>query len=211
MSLFVTFEGSEGSGKSTQLALLTRRLRGAGFKVVATREPGGTPLGESLRAIVLGADVVVSAETEAYLMTAARAEHVRRVIIPALESGAVVLCDRFVDSTLAYQGAGRGLPVDELRRIQSLAIGDVWPDLTILLDVPIEEGLRRRADGGDSNRIDREGVEFHQRVADWFRQEAARDPERWCVVDARPAVEVVHEAISDRVLTRLSPGRLARL
>lgn len=211
MSLFVTFEGTEGSGKSTQVELLARRLGDLGYHVVSTREPGGTALGEALREILLGSEVAVAPESEAYLMTAARSEHVRQVIRPALDAGAVVLCDRFVDSTLAYQGAGRGLPVDELRRIQSLAIDDVWPDLTILLDLAPEEGLGRRASAGGANRIDREGTEFHRRVADWFRQEATRDPDRWAVVDALPAASVVHEAVAACVLSRLCPGREARL
>lgn len=207
----MTFEGTEGSGKSTQVELLARQLGELGYDVVTTREPGGTALGEALRAIVLGSDVEVSAETEVYLMTAARAEHVRRVIRPALNAGAVVLCDRFVDSTLAYQGAGRGLPVDELRRVQSLAIGDVWPDLTVLLDVPPEVGLARRATGGGTNRIDREGLAFHRRVAEWFRAEARRDPTRWVVVDGQPAAPAVHAAVLERVVSRLCPGREARL
>ncbi len=210
MSLFVTFEGTEGSGKSTQVELLARRLRDLRYDVVTTREPGGTTLGEALRAIVLGAEHEVSPEAEVYLMTAARAEHVRRVIRPALSSGAIVLCDRFVDSTLAYQGAGRGLPVDELRRVQALAIDDVWPDLTVLLDLPPEVGLERRAAGGGANRIDREGADFHRRVAAWFRSEADRDPMRWVVVDGQPAAPVVHEAVLDRVLSRLCPGRVTR-
>ena len=179
--------------------------------VVTTREPGGTALGEALRAIVLGSEVEVSAEAEVYLMTAARAEHIRRVIRPALSAGAVVLCDRFVDSTLAYQGAGRGLPVDELRRVQSLAIGDVWPDLTVLLDVPPEVGLARRVSGGGTNRIDREGPAFHRRVAEWFRAEAGRDPTRWIVVDGQPPAPVVNAAVLERVMPRLCPGRAARL
>lgn len=211
MSLFVTFEGAEGSGKSTQVELLARQLSDLGYDVVTTREPGGTALGEALRAIVLGSEVEVSAEAEVYLMTAARAEHIRRVIRPALSAGAVVLCDRFVDSTLAYQGAGRGLPVDELRRVQSLAIGDVWPDLTVLLDVPPEVGLARRVLGGGTNRIDREGSAFHRRVAEWFRAEAGRDPTRWIVVDGQPPAPVVNAAVLERVMSRLCPGRAARL
>ena len=211
MSLFVTFEGAEGSGKSTQVELLARQLSDLGYDVVTTREPGGTALGEALRAIVLGSEVEVSAEAEVYLMTAARAEHIRRVIRPALSAGAVVLCDRFVDSTLAYQGAGRGLPVDELRRVQSLAIGDVWPDLTVLLDVPPEVGLARRVSGGGTNRIDREGSAFHRRVAEWFRAEAGRDPTRWIVVDGQPPAPVVNAAVLERVMPRLCPGRAARL
>ncbi len=207
----MTFEGPEGAGKSTQVELLARHLRDLGYDVVTTREPGGTALGEAVRRIVLESDFEVSPETEVYLMTAARSEHVRRVIRPALASGAVVLCDRFVDSTLAYQGAGRGLPIDDLRRVQALAIGDTWPQVTILLDLPPAVGLARRAAGGGANRIDREGAEFHQRVADWFRTEAGRDPARWVVVDALPDPAEVQAAVRECVVSRLCPGRLARL
>lgn len=207
----MTFEGTEGAGKSTQVELLARSLHDMGYDVVTTREPGGTVLGEALRSIVLESKFEVSPETEVYLMTAARSEHVRRVIAPALAAGAVVLCDRFVDSTLAYQGAGRGLPTAEIRRIQSLAIGDVWPDLTVLLDLPPDVGLARRVSGGGANRIDHEETEFHQRVADWFRMEAERDPARWVVVDALPAAPIVHAAVLDDVLSRLCRGQVARL
>lgn len=206
----MTFEGTEGSGKTTQIELLAQRLRDLGYHVVATREPGGTALGESLRAIVLGSDIELGAVAEAYLMTAARAEHVRTVIRPALLAGHVVLCDRFVDSTLAYQGAGRGLPIEELRRVQQLAVADTWPDATVLLDVPTEIGLARRAADGDANRIDRETIEFHQRVATWFRAEATANPARWIVVDGRPDVREVHERIFERVMSRRSPSPLAR-
>ncbi len=207
----MTFEGTEGLGKSTQVRLLSQRLRDLGYDVVATREPGGTSLGEAVREIVLGSNIEVSAEAEAYLMTAARAEHVRQVIRPALARGAIVLCDRFVDSTLAYQGAGRGLPTDELRRIQMLAVGASWPDMTVLLDLHPDAGLARRRSGGDSNRIDDEELEFHQRVADWFREEAARNPTRWVVIDGQPNTIMVHEAVLNCVMSRLCPGERPRL
>jgi dTMP kinase len=196
---FITFEGPEGSGKSTQVALLADALRARGWSVVTTREPGGTPLGEALRALLLDGDTPVSAATEAYLMTGARAEHVRAVIAPALAAGQVVLCDRFADSTLAYQGGGRGLPVNALRELQRLAVDNVWPSLTLLLDLPVEVGLARRGRAGASNRMDAESLAFHERVAAWYRAAAAAEPTRWRVVDATRDPFVVHTDILDAV------------
>lgn len=193
--MFITFEGPEGSGKSTQVRRLAAYLEGQGIPVVTTREPGGTPLGERLREILLVDDLAPGAAAEAYLMTAARAEHVRLVIRPALERGDVVICDRFVDSTLAYQGAGRGLPVELLREIQVLAVGECLPDLTILLDLDVRRGLERRGLDGGANRIDRETVCFHQRVADWYRSEAEARPERWRVVRADQSEEDVERDV----------------
>lgn len=203
MTHFITFEGTEGSGKSTQIELLADALRRAGHPVVVTREPGGTSLGEELRRILLDSRTPLGPEAEAYLMTAARAEHVRQVIQPALIRGEVVLCDRFFDSTFAYQGGGRGLAIDKLKRLQDLAVGNTRPDLTILLDVPVEVGLQRRRREGNGNRIDSEGVAFHQRVADWYRCEARSDRNRWCVVDATPSPDLVHTAVLTRVRDRL--------
>jgi dTMP kinase len=196
---FVTFGGPEGSGKSTQIGLLAAALRAEGRPVVVTREPGGTALGEALRELLLQADTPLGAETEAYLMTGARAELLRQVIRPALEAGDIVLCDRFADSTLAYQGAGRGLPLDALRALQRLAVGNDWPHVTILLDLPVKVGLARRAQSGVRNRIDREDVAFHERVAAWYRTEAARCPTRWQVIDATKDPGVVHTQVLDAV------------
>ena len=203
---FVTFEGPEGSGKSTQLALLADALRRDGRAVVITREPGGTALGEALRALLLDASEPPTAEAEAYLMTAARAEHVRQVIRPALASGALVLCDRFADSTLAYQGAGRGLPLDQLLVLQELAVGDTWPTLTLLLDVPVATGLERRRRAGRANRLDVEHVAFHERVAAWYRSAAARQPWRWRVIDGTQDPAMVHTAVLNAVVATLVPG-----
>jgi dTMP kinase len=196
--MFVTFEGPEGAGKSTQVRRLAAFLQRHGVPVVTTREPGGTPLGERLREILLIDSLAPGPVAEAYLMTAARAEHVRQVSRPALERGDVVICDRFADSTLAYQGAGRGLPVDQLRELQVLAVGDCWPDVTILLDIDVRLGLERRGQDAEANRIDRETVCFHQRVAEWYRVEAARRPERWSVIQADRSEDDV-----EREVTRL--------
>lgn len=206
MTRFITFEGPEGAGKTTQVALLADALRARGWRVVTTREPGGTPLGDQLRAILLHGAEPPGAEVEAYLMTGARAAHVRQVIRPALAAGAIVLCDRFADSTLAYQGGGRGLPLDELRALQRLAVGDTWPDLTLLLDAPVELGLARRARAGDGNRMDGEAVAFHARVAAWYRAAAAAEPARWRVVDATAEAAVVHTQVLDAVSAALEPA-----
>ena len=210
--MFITFEGPEGSGKTTQIGLLAAALRSEGYSLTVSREPGGTALGESLRAILLERDEPVSREAEAYLMTGARAEHVREVIRPALIRGDVVLCDRYVDSTLAYQGAGRGIELGVLRSMQELAVGDVIPTLTLLFDLPVAVGLARRHGGGYTNRLDRESVAFHERVASWYRDEAARYPDRWVIMDATLRINLLHTAVLEQVTERLGVvdnGRVA--
>ncbi len=158
---FITFEGTEGSGKSTQIRLLERHLRSAGFEVDVTREPGGTPMGEAIRQLLFSdAGAQSDARTIALLHTAARAEHVAKRIAPALDRGVHVLCDRFMDSTLAYQGGGSGLPIDQLLSLQTFAVGDCEPDLRILIAIDVETGLSRRLEGsGDVNWVDRAGLE----------------------------------------------------
>ncbi|MDQ3548490.1 MAG: dTMP kinase, partial [Chloroflexota bacterium] len=174
-----------------------------GRQVVTTREPGGTELGEALRRLLLESDTPIGPEAEAYLMTGARSEHVRNVIRPALARGDIVLCDRFADSTFAYQGSGRRLPIYELQMMQTLAVGNTTPDLTILVDVPAEVGLERRIKARDVNRIDRESIAFHARVAFWYRQEARANPDRWAVVDGSQSPANVHVAILERVFEQL--------
>lgn len=200
--LFVTFEGSEGSGKSTQVRLLRERLARAGYQVLATREPGGTPLGDRLRALVLGRDEVLPTHrTEALVMCAARAQLVETVIRPALEAGAVVLCDRYADSTLAYQGYGRGVDLHQLRAVLSFATAGLWPDLTMLLDVPVEQGLarKRRQDvvtvAGEWTRFESEALQFHERVRAGYQHLAQQDPARWRILDATYPVAALSEAI----------------
>jgi dTMP kinase len=185
----IAFEGVEGAGKSTQLELLRRQLEGRGREVVVTREPGGTPVGERVRALLLDPEVEIHPRAEALLFAAARAELVERVIRPALERGAVVLCDRYLDSSLAYQGGARGLgrgPVEEVNR---LATGGLLPDLVVLLDLDPADGLRRRQ--GDRDRIEAQDLEFHRRVREAFRALAAADPKRFAVVDAAAPVPEV--------------------
>ena len=202
--LFVTFEGGEGSGKSTQLERITARLRGLGLEPLVTREPGGTPLAEGIRALLLDPARTPGPLAEAFLMEAARAEVVAHVIRPALAAGRVVLCDRYDDSTLAYQGAGRGLDPDLLERLNAAATGGLRPDLTLLFDLDPEIGLaRRRRAAGDTNRLDREPPEFHQRVRARFLELARRDPARFVVLDAALPVERLEELAWAEVRARL--------
>lgn len=193
----VTFEGPEGAGKSTVLRRVAQRLREAGRAVVETREPGGTPSGERVREILLqrtGAGLRPAAE--ALLFGAARAELVGLVIRPALANGCLVLCDRFTDSTLAYQGHGRGLDLAALRTLNDFATGGLVPDRTLLLDLDVAEGLRRRhAEGGAITRLDAESVAFHERVAAGYRALAAAEPDRWRTVDAGAPLEAVEAAV----------------
>ncbi len=201
---FLTFEGPEGAGKSTQIKLLSATLEAVGHRVLVTREPGGTQIGEAIRAILLDhGNYAMLPETEALLHTAARSQHVGEVIRPALEDGMVTLCDRFIDSTLAYQGGGRGLAMESLERIQELATGGLRPDLTILLDLPVEVGLARRFGREDEvNRFDSAGVAFHQRVRSAFLELSRREPERWAVIDARRSIDEVAADVLSVVATR---------
>ncbi|TVR70846.1 MAG: dTMP kinase [Sphaerobacteraceae bacterium] len=204
MSLFVTFEGPDGAGKSTQIELVARRLEAHGLSVVKTREPGGTPLGERVRAVLLDpGDCAIVPRAEALLMTAARAQHVADVIVPALSDGRVVLCDRFSDSTLAYQGAGRGLPTEKLNMLQAFATDGLQPDLTILLDISAENGLeRRRSSGTPMNRLDQDSLAFHERVREWYVQEAKAHPERWVLLEAGRAQDDLADEICQVILDR---------
>jgi dTMP kinase len=191
LPMFVTFEGLDGSGKTTQADLLQARLEGNSTEVVSTREPGGTDLGEGIRRLLLDGSTVAP-WAEAALFAAARAQLVAEVIRPALARGAVVVCDRYVDSSLAYQGIARGLGVDAVLELNLAAVGGLLPDRTFLLDVPAEEAARRL--GPRRDRIEREGPGFLSRVADAYRELAARFPERIVVLDGlRPAEELVED------------------
>ena len=184
----IAFEGGEASGKSTQAAILARRL-GA----VLTREPGGTAVGERIRSLLLDPGVVeLDARAEALLMAADRAQHVAEVVRPALESGRHVVSDRFSHSSLAYQGCGRGLRVDELRQLSEWACAGLWPDVVVLIDVPERTALER---GRGSDRFGREDPGFHRRVADGYRRLAAQEPDRWRVVDGTGKVGEVAERV----------------
>jgi dTMP kinase len=194
--LFLAFEGVEGSGKSTQAALLAEELRSDGANVTLAREPGTTPLGERVRALVLeGADLDIPGRSELFLMLAARAAFVDQVVRPALQAGHVVVSDRFELSTLAYQGAGRGVPVEEIRRSNALATGGLSPDATILLTLPPEEGARRQEVAAKRrDRLEREGLEFHRRVARGYEELADRVP-GIVRVDASGTIEEVRRGV----------------
>lgn len=191
--MFVTLEGPEGAGKSTLIASLTDILRSRGKTVVATREPGGGPLGPAIRSLLLDSESVPQA-AELFLFLADRADHVASVIRPALEQGDIVLCDRFCDSTIVYQGHARGFPLEEVRRLCDLSSGGLRPDLTLLLDLPVSEGLARIT---SKDRLDSEPVEFHERVRQGFLTEAGREPNRWRILDATlPASRVLEDALA---------------
>jgi dTMP kinase len=203
----IAFEGGDGAGKSTQIRLLRSAVERAGWDALVTREPGGTPLGEEIREVLLSATSLTSASmsdrTEALLYAAARAQHVDEVIRPALEKGTVVLCDRFVDSSVAYQGAARGLGEAQVAELNAWATGGLAPDLVVLLDLEPDEGLRRAAAAADADRIERAGEAFHRTVAAAYRRRAEEDPDRYLVLDARRPVEELHASIRTAVLARL--------
>jgi dTMP kinase len=209
---FITFEGIDGSGKSTQLRLLNNFLRANGYNPLVTREPGGTPVGLLLRAALLDATEEVDPLTELLVFAADRAQHVRRVIRPALEAGQVVISDRYADATVAYQGAGRGFPPELIKEIVQLATEGLKPDLTVLFDVGIDESTSRttrRGTGKTSankpgrDRLDIEDAEFHSRVRDAYLQIARAEPERVKLVDSSGPVEVTHERVKEIVVAFL--------
>lgn len=188
---FIVFEGGEGCGKSTQAALLAARL-----DAVSTRQPGGTDLGATIRSIVLSrTDDGLADRAEALLMAADRAQHVEQLIEPALAAGRHVVCDRYIGSSVAYQGYGRGLDVDMVRAVSGWAVGGLWPDLTILLVVPEDVARARR--GAASDRIEAAGEEFHRRVAAGFLEQAEDEPEHWIVVDGTGTPDEVEERVLD--------------
>jgi dTMP kinase len=209
VSLLVTFEGIEGSGKSTHLRHLAARLRDAGRAVVETREPGDTAAGDAIRRLLLGAsDTPLTPLAELFLYCADRTQHLDEVVRPALGASRIVLCDRFSDSTIAYQGYGRGLDLDAVRSLDARARGGVWPALTFLFDCPVEEGLARaRRRSGSGDRFEREPAAFHERVRAGFLALAAADPGRFCVLDAREPIEHVRARVTAEADRRLGARR----
>lgn len=203
--MFITFEGIEGSGKSTQLRRLAEHLRAAGHSVVETREPGGTPAGAAIRSLLLGDPAVaLSPLAELLLYCADRAQHVAERVRPALASGAIVLCDRFSDSTIAYQGFGRGLDVAMVTDLDARARDGLWPTLTFLLDCPVAEGLRRAAArAGKGDRFEQAPAEFHENIRRGFRQLAAAEPDRFVVLDALGPIEQTTARVVTETLRRL--------
>ena len=204
MSLFVTLEGPDGGGKSTQARQLVDYLQGRGLNVLLTREPGGTPIGDQIRRTLMDlGNTGMNPRTEILLFSASRAQIVHQVIRPHLESGGIVVCDRFYDSTLAYQGYGHGLDLQALQTITAFATGGLRPDLTLLLDLPAEDGLRRRKRGGQWNRLDAYDLACHQRVRQGYFALAAAEPKRWVRLDATKPVEVVQVEMRQAVDARL--------
>ncbi len=204
--MFITFEGIEGSGKSTALTALAGLLRQDGYQVYETREPGGCPLGQELRRILLNpATGKISSEAELFLYLADRAEHVAGHIRPALEKGELVLCDRYVDSTLAYQGFGRGLDVEKLRRLNNDATNSLTPHLTILFDLEPETGLRRARNRNselhmeDEGRFEAEAMAFHRSIRNGYLELSRQDPARWRVVDANLDKEALLKLVYEKV------------
>ena len=208
MASFITFEGIEGCGKTTQIRRLADKLTGMGIPVIVTREPGGCPIADTIRGILLDADNRdMKPETELLLYAAARAQHVQQVIRPALESGSTVLCDRFFDATVAYQGYGRRLDTKLIRQLNEVATGGLVPDLTVLLDCPVETGLGRAisrinaTDGLREERFELESIEFHQRVRDGYLRLAADEPERFTIIDGSPEASMVEQTLTRTLLS----------
>lgn len=193
---FITVEGGEGAGKSSNLAFIKTFIENRGHTVVLTREPGGTPLGEAIRELLLGhKHSGMATDTELLMMFAARAEHLHKKILPALQSGAWVLCDRFTDASYAYQGSGRNMGWDKIRALQEFVQGSMTPDLTLLLDLPVETGLTRAGQRSVPDRFESEEQEFFQRVRQGYLQLAQAEPQRIKVIDASPELQQVQDQI----------------
>ena len=201
---FLSMEGLDGSGKSTQMALLTDRLEKYGFEVVHSREPGGTPIGEKIREILLSRENAEMTDvTEALLYAASRAQHVREVIRPAVAAGKVLLCDRFLDSSVAYQGGGRQLGVDQVLRINAPAVEETLPLITVYLDLDHRTSLKRRSEASELDRLEAEKEDFHARVEAGYHELISRNPDRYAVVNARGDREEIAEQIAKAVLSKL--------
>jgi dTMP kinase len=213
MGCFITFEGPEGCGKTTQIKLLADSLAEKGSRVLLTREPGGCPISDKIREVLLdAANSGMVPLTELFLYAAARAQHVSEIITPALEAGNIVICDRFTDATVAYQGHGRQLDLALIGQLNRLAIGQLRPHLTILLDCPVEIGLGRAlarieaTKGAKEERFEQESIQFHQRVRAGYLQLAAAEPDRFVVIDGNQDIMDVQAAITTAVLSRLAEG-----
>lgn len=213
MACFITFEGIEGCGKTTQLRLLAENLRSRGDEVTVTREPGGCPISDRVREILLDAgNGAMTAMTELLLYAAARAQHVAEVVAPALDAGQIVLCDRFTDATVAYQGYGRGLDQGVIAELNRLATGTIRPELTLLFDCPVEIGLERAmarinsSQGAREERFELESLQFHRRVREGYLALAEREPGRFIVINGAESIEATAEAVAAAVLPRLPEG-----
>ena len=206
MSLFITFEGGEGCGKSTVLRLIDERLRKKGYQTVVTREPGGTPIAEQIRNVILDkANTAMDARTEALLYAASRRQHLAEKVWPALKEGKLVLCDRYLDSSLAYQGGARNLGIENVLDVNRFATEDTYPDLTLLFDLEPELGLKRIAANAsrEVNRLDLEKLDFHTQVRATFHKIAAMFPDRFVIIDASKTLEEVVEDVYQVIMSRL--------
>jgi len=202
--MFITLEGPEGSGKSTQIKRLAKRLESMGYPVITTREPGGTPIGDQIRQVLVRMEnKELHPRTEILLFLAARAQLVEQLIKPALQDGKIILCDRYGDSTLAYQGYGHGLDLEKLRQMLGFATDRLMPDLTILLDLDVKAGLMRKKAEDEWNRLDAYEVMFHERVRKGYLQLASEEPERWRIVDASQDIDTVQEDLTRIILEAL--------
>jgi dTMP kinase len=206
LNLFITLEGPDGGGKSSQAQCLAEYLRAENIEVLLTREPGGSPIGDQIRNVIMELENTdMDARTEFLLFSASRAQHIAEVIRPNLENGLTVISDRFFDSSLAYQGYGQRLPLDTLKAITNFATSGLTPDLTLLLDLPVEEGLRRREADGNWNRMDAYDIDFHRRVRHGYLKLAAETPERWVILNAEQSFDALQDEIRHAVMARLKP------
>ena len=204
--MFITLEGPEGSGKTTAVESTVQKLKEMGYEIVRTREPGGTPISEEIRNVILDKkNTSMDSRTEALLYAASRRQHLVEKVWPALKEGKIVICDRYLDSSLAYQGGARGLGIDEVLNINLFATENTWPDLTLLFDITPEEGLKRIAANANRevNRLDLEKIEFHNKVRESFLLLAKRYPERFVIIDASKSRDEVAKQTLEAVLSRL--------
>ena len=203
MSKFITFEGPEGSGKTTVIREITQRLESEGWEVVVTREPGGVKTGEDIRKILLEGEAIDD-RSEALLFAASRREHLVNKVLPALREGKVVLCDRYIDSSLAYQGYARGIGVEEVRSINEFAINGLYPDLTLYLDIRASVGIQRINDNQRAqNRLDQEKLDFHEKVVEGYRQIIHNEPNRFAVINAEQSIEEVVNSAYESIIKYL--------
>lgn len=204
--MFITLEGPEGSGKTTAVEAAVKKLEEMGYQIVRTREPGGTPISEQIRNVILDKNnTAMDGRTEALLYAASRRQHLVEKVWPAIKEGKIVICDRYLDSSLAYQGGARGLGVEEILNVNLFATENTWPDLTLLFDIKPEVGLARINANSqrEVNRLDLEKIEFHNKVRETFLSLAKRFPERYVIIDASKSREEVAKATTDAILSRL--------
>jgi dTMP kinase len=201
--MLITFEGIEGCGKTTQIALLHAYLEKKGFNVIKTREPGGTTFGETLRKVFLHENMEVYPLSELLVFMAMRAQHVEELIQPALKEGKVVLCDRFVDASYAYQGYGRGIDLGIIETLNRLVTKGVRPNLTVLLDCAVDAGLRRKAESADMDRFEKEEVAFHKKIKKAYEKMSKADPKRFFVIDSSLDIDTIHKTIRKKVAALL--------